>query len=149
MDLMAKLKNPYIVEYKDAWVESRSAQTFTLKKTTKSDLERRETITIYVLRHFLVSNVRYTSDFGLAKLLSKDDLASSVVGTPNYKCPEIEADIPYGYKSDIWSLDGIAFQEVYFDEHVQVGLVSWAQKVNNKKGLKVASGASTAQGDST
>ncbi|XP_022875162.1 MLO-like protein 1 isoform X1 [Olea europaea var. sylvestris] len=43
---------------------------------------------------------------------------------------------------------GTHFKKSIFDEHVQVGLVGWAQKVKKKRGLNAAAlGGSAAQGD--
>ncbi|KAG5577418.1 hypothetical protein H5410_057552 [Solanum commersonii] len=160
MNLIAKLDKPYIIEYKDAWVEKdsfvcivtsycecgemanmirKARETFfpqDVRKIRINFQQNTKRILIQLLlalnylhanrvlhRDLKCSNIFLTKDdeirlgdFGLAKLLNKDDLASLainppslhcnvlIVGTPTYMCPELLADIPYGYKSDIWSL---------------------------------------------
>jgi calcium/calmodulin-dependent protein kinase I len=44
------------------------------------------------------------SDFGLARFLQEDNLATTTCGTPGYVAPEVLEEQPYNGKCDYWSV---------------------------------------------
>jgi calcium/calmodulin-dependent protein kinase I len=49
------------------------------------------------------------ADFGLARLLQENTMASTTCGTPGYVAPEVLMQMPYGKECDYWSIGVVAF----------------------------------------
>ena len=61
------------------------------------------------------NNIIKLGDFGVSKALeSTFAKAKSLIGTPYYVSPEIFSNIPYSYKSDIWSFGVLLYQMTNF-----------------------------------
>ena len=51
------------------------------------------------------------TDFGLSKQKTRESSnMRSMVGTPNYWCPELVQDTPYTDKADVWALGCILYE---------------------------------------
>ena len=49
------------------------------------------------------------SDFGLARFLDEEQLATTTCGTPGYVAPEILEQLPYRETCDFWSMGVVLF----------------------------------------
>lgn len=49
------------------------------------------------------------ADFGLAKLVTSENMMETACGTPGYVAPEILSDMPYGKEVDLWSIGVITY----------------------------------------
>ena len=63
------------------------------------------------LNIFLKKNLEIKiGDLGVAKILSRNSFAKTVIGTPYYLSPEICEEKPYNDKSDVWALGCILYE---------------------------------------
>lgn len=63
---------------------------------------------------FLKNWILKIGDFGVSRVLSLSDMATTITGTASYMSPEIFSNTGYNTKSDIWSLGCILYEMCSF-----------------------------------
>mgnify|MGYP001301666269 FL=1 len=84
----------------------------------------------------ITDNTIKISDFGFAKTFEKNELISTVCGSPLYMAPEIIKNKQYNHKSDIWSLGVIIF-ELFTKKHPYYTTSKKKLITNIKNGIKI------------
>ena len=59
-------------------------------------------------------------DFGISRKMDKENLATTIIGTPYYMCPELIKGEPYSFPADIWAAGCVLF-EMLTHEHAFKG----------------------------
>ena len=87
------------------------------------------------------NNMVKLGDFGISKSLEGSlAQAKTVIGTPYYLSPEIISNVPYSYKSDIWSLGVLLYEMTTFKMPFDASSISeLAKKIKNGDFKKINS----------
>merc|ERR1719261_1547818 len=135
--VLSSLKHPYIVAYKDSFMEyADGGDLFTKVQKARKSMTKFPEQTIlrwftqallalkfihdkHILHRdlksqnfFLMSNGKLKiGDFGIAKVLDNTAAcAQTTIGTPYYLSPEICQERPYSWASDMWSLGCVLYE---------------------------------------
>ena len=75
-----------------------------------------KTANVFLFRNGLVK----LGDFGVSRKIKEGELASTIIGTPYFMCPELIQGKPYSFPADIWAAGCVLF-EMLAHQHAFTG----------------------------
>ncbi|KAB7497985.1 Serine/threonine-protein kinase Nek1 [Armadillidium nasatum] len=102
--VLARCKHINIIRYKESFLIGSPLTMCLVMEYADGDLKTQNIF----LTH---KNIVKVGDFGIARFLrTKQELATTAIGTPYYLSPEICLRKPYNYRSDMWSVGCILYE---------------------------------------